>query len=46
VAGAGAGVDRKPAARPERAAHVEPRQVRGLTLDWVEPRLARPVEPR
>ena len=39
-------VDREPAARPERAAAVEPRQVGRLALDRIEPRLARPVEPR
>ena len=39
-------VDREAAARPERAAAVEPRQIGRLALDRIEPRLARPVEPR
>ena len=41
-----AAVDGEAAARPEGAAAVEPRQVGRLALDRIEPRLARPVEPR
>src|SRR6266404_7657086 len=41
----GAGLDGKPAARPERAARVEPGQVGRLAVNRVEPRLARPIEP-
>ena len=39
-------LDGEAAARAEGAAAVEPRQIGRLALDRIEPRLARPVEPR